>query len=136
MGFTMLKKFFLPLAFGLAALSMSAFAADRDVNVHFKPGASSAEYKDTIKGYDSVNYHLEAAAGQRLLVDFGKDRNSCYFNILSPADGETLVNGSVIEPDGLVLPESGKYRVVVYLMRASARRGASCSYSIDFKITD
>ena len=136
MGFMMLRKTLLPFALVMAAFAAAAGAADRDVTVRFKPGASSAAYKDTIKGYDSVNYYLDAAAGQRLAVDFGKNKNSCYFNILSPADGETLVNGSAIEPDGLVLPESGKYRVVVYLMRATARRGAVCDYSIDFRITD
>ena len=136
MGFMMLRQTFLPFALLATVFATTAAAADRDVAVRFKPGTSSAAYKDTIKGYDSVNYYLEAAAGQRLKVDFGKDKNSCYFNILSPADGETLVNGSAIAPDGLVLPESGKYRVVVYLMRATARRGAVCNYSIDFGITD
>ena len=132
----MLRQTLLPFALIVAASSTTADAAERDVAVRFKPGTSSAAYRDTIKGYDSVNYYLEAAAGQRLTVDFSKDKNSCYFNILSPADGETLVNGSIVEPDGLVLPESGKYRVVVYLMRATARRGAVCNYSIGFGITD
>jgi len=132
----MSRKILLPFALVLATLSTMAAAADRDVPVRFKPGTSSAAYTDAIKGYDSVNYYLEAAAGQRLQVDFGPDKNSCYFNILSPGDGETLVNGSGIEPGGLVLPESGKYRIVVYLMRATARRGAVCNFSIDFSITD
>lgn len=132
----MLRQILLPFALLLATFATTAGASDRDVTVRFKPGTSSANYKATIKGYDSVNYYLEAAAGQRLTIDFGKNKNSCYFNILSPGDGETLVNGSAIEPDGLVLPESGKYRVVVYLMRATARRGAVCDYSIDFGIAD
>jgi hypothetical protein len=136
MGFTMSRKILLPFALALATLSTMAIAADRDVAVRFKPGTSSAAYDDTIKGYDTVNYYLEAAAGQRLLVDFGPDETSCYFNILAPGDGETLVDGSAIEPDGLVLPDSGKYRVVVYLMRATARRGTACTYAIDFRITD
>lgn len=132
----MLRQTLLPFALLMAAFATTAGAADRDVAVRFKPGTSSAAYKDTIKGYDSVNYYLEAAAGQRLLVDFAKNKNSCYYNVISPNDAKTLVNGSAIEPDGLVLPESGKYRVVVYLMRATARRGAICDYSIDFSITD
>lgn len=125
-----------PLTFAIAAFAGTAAAGDRDVTVRFKPGTASATYADTIKGYDSVNYYLEAAAGQRLKVDFDSNRNSCYYNILSPAEGKTLVNASSLEPDGLVLPESGKYRVVVYLMRATARRGAVCDFSIAFGITD
>lgn len=132
----MLRQTLLPFALSVAAFATTAAAADRDVTVRFKPGASSAAYKDTIKGYDSVNYYLEAAAGQRLLVDFGKNKNSCYYNVISPDDTKALVNGSALEPDGLVLPESGKYRVVVYLMRATARRGAICDYSIEFSVTD
>lgn len=129
----------LPMLFSVLALAAApavGAAADREIAVRFKPGTTSAAYRDTIKGYDAVSYYLEARAGQRLFVDFGKNENGCYFNILSPAEGRTLVNGSAIDPAGLLLEETGEYRVVVYLMRATARRGARCTFSINFLISD
>lgn len=115
----------------------SAQAGSRDETVRFRPGATSGSYRDTINGYDVINYYLDARAGQSMSVAFSKSRNTCYFNILTPSGGETLHDGSA-GPDVYsgMLQEDGKYRVVVYLMRASARRGASCTYSIDFAIWD
>ena len=131
-------KFLLPLAISVALSPASGAVADtRDKTVKFEAGANAAHYRDTIHGYDAVNYYLDARAGQSMSIDFEKSRNSCYFNVLSPVEGETIHMGSAGEDafDG-ILKESGKYRVVVYLMRASARRGASCKFSIGFEITN
>lgn len=114
-----------------------ARAESREETVRFKPGATSEHYNDTIQGYDVVNYYLDARAGQYMSVAFGKSVKSCYFNILTPSGGETLHRSSA-GPDVYtgVLHASGKYRVVVYLMRATARRGETCTFSIDFAIWD
>lgn len=123
----------------LAALTpvASAQADSRDETVRFRPGATSERYSDAIDGYDAVNYYLDARAGQHMSVAFEKTASTCYFNILTPSGDETLYDGSAgSDVYSGMLQESGKYRVVVYLMRASARRGANCRFSIDFAIWD
>jgi hypothetical protein len=133
-----LQRLAISLATLIAFTSVAGAQADsRDETVRFTPGATSERYRDTISGYDVVNYYLKARAGQSMSVAFSKSKSTCYFNILAPAKGETLYDGSA-GPDVYsgTLQESGNYRVVVYLMRVSARRGASCTYSIDFAIWD
>jgi len=132
-----LSKFALTLC--AAALSLlsatTAHSDDRDVPVKFKPGATSATFTDQIKGYDVVNYYIDALAGQIISVQFEKNKNSCYFNVLSVATGKDLANDSAAaSPFASKLVDSGRYRIVVYIMRASARRKASCKFSIILEV--
>jgi hypothetical protein len=130
-----LTRFTLPLVALIAAASVTgALAENRDHEVRFKPGKTSAHYSDRIEGYDHVNYYLDARAGQTLSIVFKKNKSTCYFNLLAPPQSETVAMGLPIFNG--VLPESGRYRAVVYLMRASARRGRACDFSINFEIKD
>ncbi len=122
----------------LAAISATdACAADRDVKVKFKPGTTTATFASTIKGYDVVNYYLDAKAGQTVQVHFTKSRNTCYNNIIAPSGKELIPVDSTTSRDySASMTENGRYRAVVYMMRVSARRGLSCKYSITFEIKD
>ncbi|CAN7456226.1 hypothetical protein [Rhizobium sp. LjRoot254] len=119
------------IAFGSA---ISTVAEARDHDVLFRPGKTSAHYSDRIEGYDHVNYYLDARAGQTLSITFKKNKSTCYFNLLAPTKGETVSMGQPTFNG--VLTESGRYRAVVYLMRASACRGRVCDFSINFEIKD
>jgi hypothetical protein len=119
----------------VVSTTSAAFAADRDETVRFSPRTSSARYLDSLKGYDVVNYYLDARAGQTMEVYFEKSKSTCYFNVLAPSGGKTVYDGTLGDDRYKgVLEESGKYRVVVYLMRVDARRGATCKYEIGFGI--
>lgn len=123
------------LAFGLSA----AHAEDkiRTEQVHFEPGPSGATVKGKVKGYDSVDYVLEASKGQRMSVRMNTDNASSYFNILAPGESDAAMfigSTSGNEYKG-ALPTSGNYKIRVYLMRSAARRDEVANYTLQMEIT-
>jgi hypothetical protein len=122
---------------GLALSATAAEAADRTVKVRFKPGSSYASLKGSFKGYDAVNYVLDARAGQTISVLFSPSSASCYFNFYEPGAGARAAHiGSVAGNEYAdTLNRNGRNRVQVYQMRSSARRNEVCRYSITFEIS-
>lgn len=125
----------------LAALLSFAPAASttaqevRREPVHFAAGKTGTSIKGAIRGYETVEYVLGAAAGQRMVVKLSTSNTGAYFNLLPPGSRTAIHNGSVRgnEFSG-TLNESGDYIVQVYLMRSAARRGEKASYKLDVKI--
>lgn len=104
--------------------------------VQFASGESQTSIKDSIKGYETVDYVLGASAGQTMTVNMETDNLASYFNIIAP--GETDVaffigstSGNSYSGD---LPESGDYKVRVYMMRSAARRDEVANYSLSIAI--
>ena len=131
-----LSRFALPLAaLAISALAFTAVADDREQVVNFKPGSTTARFRDTINGYDAINYYLDASAGQFLSIDLKKSKSTCYFIVHRPDNG-----GVIRDPQFRTnefdarLDMSGRYRVIVYLMRVSARRGRSCTFTLDLEL--
>lgn len=123
---------------GLALFStqVSAEAGIRDEAVHFQKGSTQATLKGRIKGYETIDFHLGAKAGQTMEVVFKPSNLSAYFNVLPAGEEEALFVGSSSGNQfSGVLPKDGDYRVRVYLMRNAARRNESSSYSITFRIS-
>lgn len=105
-------------------------------DVHFHRGTSSAVIRGSISGYDAVDYHLGAEAGQQMHVLLTTSNSANYFNVIPPSSANAAIFiGSTEggEFSGL-LEESGVYAVRVYLMRSAARRGETAHYSIEFSI--
>ena len=69
--------------------AVPAGAADRERTVKFKPGTTSASYKDKTQGYDMVSYDLDARAGQTLAIRFKASLGSCDFAVQRP-DGQAI----------------------------------------------
>ena len=63
----------------------------RTEQVHFKRGASSATINGKIKGYEVVDYVLEASKGQQMNVSMATDNGANYFNILAPGENEAAM---------------------------------------------
>jgi len=105
--------------------------------VHFKKGASSAEIKASIKGYETVDYVLGARAGQYMRVSMTTQHSATYFNILAPGENEVaMFNASTSQNqyEG-ELPASGDYKIRVYMMRSAARRNEVANYVLSVGIT-
>ena len=121
----------------LGVASTPAWAADgiRETAVQFAKGKSAATLKDRIKGDESVDYRLGAAAGQTMTVTLKPSNRSTYFSVMAPGEDSAIFIGST-EGNKFSgrLPKSGDYVVRVYLMRNAARRNETSSYSIEFKI--
>jgi hypothetical protein len=118
--------------------SLPALAADdiREERVHFQAGTSGATVKGHLRGGDDVDYVLGAKAGQRMTVELHTDNPQNYFNILPPGSSDEAIfvgSSSGNRFDG-TLPDSGDYRIRVYLMRAAARRDEQARYSLNIHI--
>ena len=128
------------LASVFLALSASPTFAENEIRteqVHFKPGTSSATVKGKIRGYEIVDYVLEAGKGQSMNVSMATDNLSSYFNILAPGENEVAMfigstNGNLYEG---TLPKNGDYKIRVYMMRNAARRNETAEYRLEMTIT-
>jgi hypothetical protein len=116
-----------------AAFAESEIRAER---VQFKPGANSAVVEGSITGYETVDYVLGARKGQAMNVSMATNNGANYFNILAP--GETDVAMFIGSTSGNqyegILPESGDYKVRVYMMRSAARRNEVAKYRLEMII--
>lgn len=128
--------------FVLAAAVLVAPVADaadeiRTERIHFKKGATSAVVEGKIKGYETVDYLVGAAAGQQMNASLATKHGATYFNILAPGENEVAMfvgstSGNQFEG---TLPKSGDYKLRVYMMRSAARRNETASYRLEVVIT-
>jgi hypothetical protein len=119
------------------ATASPLFAAQmiRREPVHFAKGATSASVKGTLKGDQTVDYLLQAKAGQSMTVDFRPSNASAYFNVLPTGSETALFVGSTYGNHYVgELPADGQYTIRVYLMRNAARRNEATKYSLDISI--
>ena len=122
----------------MAFVTSSGYAQDdiRTEPVHFKAGASSATIDGKIKGYETVDYVLEASKAPHMTVNLLTDNGGNYFNVLAPGENEVAMfvgSTSGNEFQG-TLPKSGSYKVRVYLMRSDARRNEVGKYQLKIAI--
>lgn len=110
----------------------------RTEQVQFKAGTSGKVIKGRIKGDQTVDYVINARKDQSANISLGSKNSSAYFNILAPGEKDVAIfNGSVKgnQFEGK-LPQTGDYKVRVYLMRSAARRNEVANYSLDINISD
>jgi len=121
--------------FGLLTAPVWAQDDIRQEKVQFQKGRSGASIKGRIVGDETVDYKLNARAGQRMIVNLKTNNARNYFNVLPPGTDEALFVGSSAGNrfEG-TLPDSGDYRIRVYLMRSAARRNEKANYTLDIKI--
>lgn len=113
-----------------------AIAQDRTERISFGPGRSARTVRDTISGYEGIDYIVRVRAGQRLAATLRTDNPSSYLNIKARGSSEALFNGSVDGNLGdVIVPSSGDYVVEVYLMRNAARRGEKAKFSMTVEVT-
>ena len=116
-------------------LATSAAAENRQERVRFARGASSAEVRGEVRGYDYVDYLVGARAGQRLTANLTRISGPAYFLIRAPGSEDNLFDGSSSgDHFETVLPASGDYRLRVFLMRSAARRNERSAYRLSVAI--
>ncbi|WP_447729044.1 hypothetical protein [Sphingomonas koreensis] len=108
----------------------------RSERVQFPRGASSQVVRGTIRGYSSVDYIVGARAGQTLRVSMRTGNASAYFNVIAPgAQNAMFIGSNGGNRFSGRLPQTGDYRVRIYLMRNAARRGESATYALDIGVS-
>lgn len=119
----------------LSAVSLSAFAAPVKP-IQFAKGAIGTTVAGSFKGYDDIQYTLNAKAGQTLSYKLTSNHDLAQINIYAPGDkpgkAEALVIGSIAGTAGkLKLPESGNYLIQIYQMRNTARNNRTVNYKLN-----
>ena len=123
-------------AIAAAALLMALPAsAQQTTNVAFAKGASSATLKGSIKGDQDHSYLVDARAGQTMRVTLKSTKGSAEMNVFAPGN-DTAISLGADDPYDVtaVLPTTGRYKVQVYQMRASARRGETANYTLTIRV--
>ena len=124
------------IAAALLALAAPVAAQIKTVPVTFAKGASSATIKGSIKGDATIDYTVNAKAGQTLSVTFKPTNTAAYFNVLPPGTEEAIFIGSTSGNSFKgTLPASGNTTIRVYLMRSAARRGETANYTLTVGVT-
>jgi hypothetical protein len=123
----------------LAASSLLAAvpaAAQQVVPVTFAKGKSSATVTGSIKGDQDRTYTVDARAGQKMTVNLKRTKGSPEMNIYAPGN-DTAISLGAVDPYNVTttLPANGRYRIQVFQMRASARRGETASYALTIAVT-
>lgn len=131
----MTKMLFTALA-ASALLAAVPAAAQQVVPVTFAKGKSSATVTGSIKGDQDRTYTVDARAGQKMTVNLKSTKGSAEMNVFAPGN-DTAISLGAIDPYNVTttLPATGRYRIQVYQMRASARRGETASYALTIAIT-
>lgn len=133
-----MKKQLMTIVLTVASLLLPAMAKDKVIThqVHFDKGTNGTTVKGMVKGYDTVNYQLNAKSGQSMRLSLVSKK--AYMNIYEPGkgigDGAMYIGSTEGENYTGILPKSGTYMIQVYLMRNEARRGTSASYTLHIGI--
>jgi hypothetical protein len=106
-------------------------SAQQETVVAFAKGTSSATLTGSIKGDQDHSYFVEARAGQTMRVTLTSTKGGAEMNVFAPGN-DTAISLGALDPYDVtvVLPTSGRYKVQVYQMRASARRGETANYTL------
>lgn len=128
---------FFVAAIFLPAMSTSALAQDTQVvRLSFAPGKNSRTVRNSIMGYEAVEYRIKVSAGQRMAVSMQTNNGSNYFNVTAPGAQQALHIGSIDgDSASFTVPSSGDYRIQVYLMRNAARRGETADFALSVRVT-
>lgn len=117
-----------------AAVSPSVSAAPVKP-IQFAKGAIGTTVAGSFKGYDDIQYSLNAKAGQTLSYKLTSNHDLAQINIYAPDDkpgkADALVIGSTTGASGkFKLPESGNYLIQIYQMRNTARNNRTVNYKL------
>jgi hypothetical protein len=120
----------------IATVAQAAGPKVREVPVQFPKGETGVSLKGKLKGDETVDYKVRAAAGQSMAIVFKPGNPSAYFNVLPPGSDSAIFIGSTSGNrfEG-ALPADGTYTIRVYLMRSAARRNESTSYALDVGVS-
>ncbi|MDO6730330.1 hypothetical protein Q4577_09885 [Marinovum sp. 2_MG-2023] len=130
------------MALGIANSTLAQ--SPRTETVKFERGASEATINDQITGREIAVYEVAARQGQRLKVQLEPSNLETYFNVYVPGKGpgmEAWANAqftSIVVPEvncfDSILPDSGAYSIMVFMMRSAARRGEVSDFKVHFSI--
>ena len=128
------------LAVLLVALALTTFPlwAQSGITEHavrFPPGKSGTTIQGSLRGDETVDYKLRAAAGQDMKVRVNP--GTVYFNVLPPGSNDVALFVGSRDGDTFAskLPDAGEYRIRVYQMGSAKSSGKARNFTIEVSIT-
>jgi len=116
------------LVLGVAVILLvgvtATIAQTKRIDVKFRKGTSSGTYSNTVTGYGSADFYVNAKGGQEMSAKLTSANKSLYFLVIrDPASPVAIADDArdAINWTG-ELPDDGTYIVRVFLVRAEARR--------------
>ena len=128
------------LAAGMLAVAAigttAAVAQITTTNVQFPRGATSTRVNGTIIGGATRDYVVRASAGQTLRVT-KSGSPIVYFNVLPPGSNDVAIFVGSTSGNSFTGPlrRTGAYKIRVYQMRATARRGERGAFALSISVT-
>ena len=132
---TIRKAAMVALGIAAAAVTTTAVAQIVTTNVVFPRGAVATTLAGTIRGPVTRDYVVRANAGQTMRVRLTGSPN-LNFNVLPPGSNDSAIFIGSTEGNSFAgtLSVSGAYKLRVYQMRASARRGEVGNFRLSVAI--
>jgi Bacterial SH3 domain len=124
------------LVVAMALVAASALARETTtVKVELAPGTNRQKFESRIEGDESFDYVVPAQAGDRLTILYSSDNMGSYVNVYPPgSDAAMHVGANLGNRFEGTLPETGDYRVHVYLMPNAAHRGEVAEFTIELAL--
>lgn len=116
----------------------SAKQLDRNVEkVALSKDRVAVALDGVIKGYQTVDYLVEAHAGQILTISFQSNNLATYFNVIEPNADFPSFNGAMLGNSYTnKLSVNGSYTIRVYMMRNAAARKESAVYTLNISLIE
>jgi hypothetical protein len=132
------NRLWLALLLTALALSTSPLWARSGITEHsvqFPKGRSGTTIQGSLRGDETVDYKLRAAAGQEMKVRL--KTGAVYFNVLPPGSNDVALFVGSRDGDSFVgtLAADGEYRIRVYQMGNAKGSGKLANFTIDVAIT-
>lgn len=121
----------------LLLLSTHAACAEdiRRERVTFCGGNNGTVIENSIRGSETVDYLLNAKAGQHMMVVLETSNAGNHFNVTPPGADSAMYTGSISgNTFEAKLPVDGDYSIRVYLTGDAARRNESAIYKLSLNI--
>jgi len=128
------KSFLLFLV--LVMLPSMFFSQIINKELRFTSGKTQIVIEDVFKGEEIIDYALNVKKGDSVNIIFSRKINSSYFNLLPP--GSDNVADFIGQTEGdtckMTMLKTGVYKIRVYQMRSSARRGTEVKFKLDVSL--
>ncbi|MCQ8119558.1 SH3 domain-containing protein [Methylomonas rosea] len=118
----------------LAAHDVCAIDIRRE-RVTFGEGNNGTVIENSVRGSETVDYILNAKAGQHMIVGLETNNAGNHFNVTAPGANSAMYLGSVAgNTFEAKLPADGDYSIRVYLTGNAAQRNEVASYKLSLNI--
>lgn len=126
-------KLNIPAAAAALLLGMATCLASAQPGIVL--GAAPWQSEGRIQGNKTMDYQVQARAGQYMQIQLYARAGSCFFNLYGPGNDKVAIfNGSVSgERHTVQVIRDGVYRIRVYQMRVNARRNKIAQYQLEVR---